>query len=260
MKKFMKLCITVIFVITLMGCTNKKQTNDTREVDSMKDSLLKENEVKEITNTKEPSKEGVDEKSSNETESSTISAKTNNQENKIDNQQEDQQKSLESQSSDLSKDQMNRVDDSNTNNDTDTEDTDSEEESLLTDEEYLPITEDDYLSFYQTADASDVIGKYKFDKFSDIMTSDITGTWYEPELGEAIRICEDGAYVFIPYLDYYGDTKYEWELIDRSDKGLCPMLAIYCNGTDSGPLAYYIEGVSDDYFWCNIQDQVFYRQ
>ena len=61
-------------------------------------------------------------------------------------------------------------------------------------------------------------------------------------------------------LDEYGDIPYEWELIDRSDRKLCPELAIYISGRGAGPLAYYVGGFREDYFWCNSQMQIFYRQ
>ena len=101
---------------------------------------------------------------------------------------------------------------------------------------------------------------FQFYDFAEVMNQDFIGTWYNPELGEAIRLTEEWAYVYIPYLDEYGDTPYEWELIDRSDRHLCPELAIYISGKDAGPLAYYVAGFRDDYFWCNSQMQLFYRQ
>ncbi len=122
------------------------------------------------------------------------------------------------------------------------------------------ILPEEYASFKITADATDAEGFDTFDDFSDVMNEDFLGTWYDPELGEAIRLTENNAYVYIPYLDEYGDTPYEWELIDRSDRNLCPELAIYISGRDAGPLAYYVAGFRDDYFWCNSQMQLFYRQ
>ena len=119
------------------------------------------------------------------------------------------------------------------------------------------ISEEEYETFTKTADAVDAGG---FDDFNETMNQDFTGTWYDPEMGEAIRLTSQGAYVYIPYLDLYGDELYEWELIDRSAKGLCPELAIYFNGRDVGPLAYYVAGIRDNYFWCNAQSQIFYRQ
>lgn len=119
------------------------------------------------------------------------------------------------------------------------------------------ITAQEYETFTQTADAVDASG---FDDFIQTMNQDFTGTWYDPEMKEAFRLTSQGAYVYIPYLDLYGDELYEWELIDRSAKGLCPELAIYINGRDSGPLAYYVAGYRDGYFWCNLQNQIFYKQ
>ncbi len=122
------------------------------------------------------------------------------------------------------------------------------------------ILPEEYDSFEATVDAQDAEGFNKFDDFNDTMNQDFIGTWYDPELGEAIRLTEEWAYVYIPYLDEYGDTPYEWELIDRSDRNLCPELAIYYLGTDNSPLVYYVAGFREDYFWCNSQMQIFYRQ
>lgn len=134
-----------------------------------------------------------------------------------------------------------------------------EEEQIVAIENEITnqITAQEYETFTQTADAVDVGG---FDDFSQTMNQDFTGTWYDPEMKEAFRLTSQGAYVYIPYLDLYGDELYEWELIDRSAKGLCPELAIYINGRDSGPLAYYVAGYRDGYFWCNLQNQIFYKQ
>jgi hypothetical protein len=91
------------------------------------------------------------------------------------------------------------------------------------------------------------------------MHSDFAGTWYDPELGEAIRLTETEAFVYIPYLDLYGDTGYPWRLVDRSEEGKCPKLSIDCfdNGAS---LAYYVAGNTGEYFWCVSQGQLFYRQ
>ena len=133
-----------------------------------------------------------------------------------------------------------------------------EEEEPLTSSE--AISSEEYENFKATAEAKDAEGFSAFDDFSDTLGKDFTGTWYDPESGEAIRLTDQGAYVYITFLQLYGDTPYEWEVIDRSDRGLCPELAIYISGRDAGPLAYYIAGVRDDYFWCNSQAQIFYRQ
>lgn len=134
-----------------------------------------------------------------------------------------------------------------------------EEEQIVAIENEITnqITAQEYETFTQTADAVDASG---FDDFNQTMNQDFTGTWYDPEMKEAFRLTSQGAYVYIPYFDLYGDELYEWELIDRSAKGLCPELAIYINGRDSGPLAYYVAGYRDGYFWCNAQSQIFYKQ
>lgn len=121
-----------------------------------------------------------------------------------------------------------------------------------------PITEEQYRAFKKT---EEVQRQNVFDDFQETMHKNFLGTWYETETGEALRLTEEGAYVYIPYLDKYGDELYEWELIDRSEKGLCPELIIYYNGKENGGgLAYYIAGCADTYFWCNAQDYVFFRQ
>lgn len=135
-----------------------------------------------------------------------------------------------------------------------------EKEALLSNLSGDNISPQEYESFSITADAKDAKGYDKFDDFDEVMNQDFIGTWYDPELGEAIRLTDEWAYVYIPYLNEYGDTPYEWELIDRSDKNLCPELAIYILGKDAGHLAYYVAGFRDDYFWCNSQMQLFYRQ
>ncbi len=136
----------------------------------------------------------------------------------------------------------------------------TQKEALLTNLSGDNISLQEYELFSITADAKDAKGYDKFDDFDEVMNQDFIGTWYDPELGEAIRLTDEWAYVYIPYLDEYGDTPYEWELIDRSDRHLCPELAIYILGKDAGPLAYYVAGCRDDYFWCNSQMQLFYRQ
>lgn len=120
-----------------------------------------------------------------------------------------------------------------------------------------PITEEEYNSFSKTCEATDASG---FDDFEETLNQDYTGTWYDPVMGEAIRLCEEGAYVYIPYLNEYGDTLYEWEVIDRAKRGLCPELAIYFNGRGAGPLAYYVAGYREGYFYGNSQGFIFYKQ
>ena len=120
-----------------------------------------------------------------------------------------------------------------------------------------PITEEEYNSFSKTCEATDASG---FDDFEETLNQDYTGTWYDPVMGEAIRLCEEGAYVYIPYLNEYGDTLYEWEVIDRAKRGLCPELAIYISGRGAGPLAYYVAGYREGYFYGNSQGFIFYKQ
>lgn len=119
------------------------------------------------------------------------------------------------------------------------------------------ITKEEFESFSATCEVTDNNG---FDDFDFLLSQDYLGTWFDPEMGEAFKLTPAGAYVYIPYLDMYGDELYEWEIIDRSDRGLCPELAIYNNGPDCGPLAYYIAGYRDGYFFGNIQGFIFYKQ
>lgn len=121
----------------------------------------------------------------------------------------------------------------------------------------MAITEEEYNTFSKTCEAADASG---FDDFEETLNQDYLGTWYDPEMGDAIRLYEDGAYVYIPYLNEYGDVFYEWEVMDRSARGLCPELAIYINGRDAGPLAYYVAGYRDGYFYGSVQSFVFYKQ
>lgn len=135
----------------------------------------------------------------------------------------------------------------------------ADEESESTDAPVVPmaITEEEYSTFSKTCEVADAAG---FDDFEETLSQDYLGTWYDPEMGDAIRLYEDGAYVYIPYLNEYGDVFYEWEIMDRSARGLCPELAIYINGRDAGPLAYYVAGYRDGYFYGSVQSFVFYKQ
>lgn len=138
-----------------------------------------------------------------------------------------------------------------------TEEAPSEEASAGQDIDANRITAEEY-SHFQGEGTVEEFGT--FDDFAQTLAYDFTGTWYDPELGEAFRITEDGAYVYIPYLDLYGEECYEWELIDRSADGLCPEIAIYYHGRYTGALVYYVAGARETYFWCNVQSQIFYRQ
>lgn len=118
------------------------------------------------------------------------------------------------------------------------------------------------------ADASAVENKYVLGDWSKITKEALQGTWYShpKDMGEdtkydvVLQFDGDDAIVFYPSVDFYGDARYEWDVVDRSDRGLCPELAVYWRGTKEGELAWYILGISDnrDYFWCN--GEVFYRQ
>jgi hypothetical protein len=120
------------------------------------------------------------------------------------------------------------------------------------------ITQEEYESFGVTVQGAEKKAR-GFRDFSETMNSDFVGTWYDPELGEAIRLTETEAFVYIPYLELYGDTGYPWRLVDRSEEGKCPKLSIDCfeNGAS---LAYYVAGNTGEYFWCVSQGQLFYRQ
>ena len=121
-----------------------------------------------------------------------------------------------------------------------------------------PIPKEEYDTFKKTC--NDTINTNKMQDITALMTKDYTGTWYDPENGDAIRLSSEGAYVYIPYLDYYGDTLYQWELVDRSAQGACPMLQIYLWGPDTPGLAYYVAGYNEKYFYGKLQGYIFYKQ
>lgn len=118
------------------------------------------------------------------------------------------------------------------------------------------------------ADASAVENDYVTGDWSKITKEALQGTWYHhpesegenPQYDVALKFDGDNAAVYYPSVDFYAEEYYEWDVIDRSDRGLCPELAIYFRGTKDAPLAWYILGISDDgaYFWCN--GEVFYKQ
>lgn len=96
--------------------------------------------------------------------------------------------------------------------------------------------------------------------YEEITPENLYGIWYDASFKEALQITEEGCLVYIPYLNYHGSTWYQWEIEDRSSKGLCPALKIYTMGPDKGALTYYINGVTDEVFWSNTQSQIFYKQ
>lgn len=120
-----------------------------------------------------------------------------------------------------------------------------------------PLTESDYNETHKTWQ---VEGTDKIGDTNQIMNYDYLGDWYCPEWDELIRITEGGAYTYIPGLEMYGDECYSWEIVDRSDRGLCPALYIYYAGVDVSPMAYYVGGVGENYFYCVSQGIVFYKQ
>lgn len=130
--------------------------------------------------------------------------------------------------------------------------------------EYARIDEMD-ISFWDnytpTADVSAIRSFTVWGDTEQIIRENLYGTWYDPDMGEAIMLSEDGARVYIPYLNQYGTNVYNWEIEYRQDKGLCPAVYIYSNGEENGLLAYYIGGVNTEegYFWCNGQQQIFYK-
>jgi hypothetical protein len=121
-----------------------------------------------------------------------------------------------------------------------------------------PITNEEFLSFKQTCEGPK--DTTKFMNFADLMKRDYYGTWYSPEEKCAMRLTPDGAYLYYPLLDFYGDTLYCWDITDRSDSGLCPMLVIHEHGPEYPGITYYVAGATDDYFYGNSQGYVFYRQ
>lgn len=118
------------------------------------------------------------------------------------------------------------------------------------------------------ADASAVENEYVLGDWSQITKEALQGIWYyhPSNMGEdtsydvILQLDGEDAIVYYPSVDFYGDVRYEWDIIDRSERGLCPELAIYWNGRDWGELAWYILGISEnqEYFWCN--GEVFYKQ
>ncbi|MCM1123261.1 MAG: hypothetical protein NC416_11825 [Eubacterium sp.] len=123
-------------------------------------------------------------------------------------------------------------------------------------------------NLHTDADASAVENDYVLGDWSKITKEALQGTWYHhpkdagdnKEYDVILRLDGDDAIVYYPSVTFYGETRYEWDVVDRSDRGLCPELAIYWRGTHDGELAWYILGISDarDYFWCN--GEVFYKQ
>lgn len=118
------------------------------------------------------------------------------------------------------------------------------------------------------ADTSAVENTYVLGDWGKITKEALQGVWYyhpkdvgdSEEYDVVLQFEGDKAVVYYPAVEFYGDTYYEWDVVDRSSRGLCPELAIYWRGTKEGELAWYILGISEerDYFWCN--GEVFYKQ
>ena len=124
-----------------------------------------------------------------------------------------------------------------------------------------PITAEEFDGFLIPEKLSEQRIFDKQDEEAHIISGDYIGTWCDEYKQESFRLTKDGAYVYIPFLDLYGDTLCEWELVtEDSAVGYMPALKIYYAGRDVGPLVYYINGYDDDYFWCTDQAEVFYRQ
>lgn len=130
------------------------------------------------------------------------------------------------------------------------------------------IEESVFENLRMDADASAVENTYVLGDWSRITKEALQGIWYyhPKDVGESkeydvvLQFDGDRAVVYYPAVGFYGDAYYEWDIVDRSDRRLCPELAIYWRGTKEGELAWYILGLSEenDYFWCN--GEVFYRQ
>ena len=132
-----------------------------------------------------------------------------------------------------------------------------EERQLASD----PITAEQFKNFKISEKLSEQGIFNEQDDVDTILAGNYLGTWYDETGQEAFRLTEDAAYVYIPYLDKYGDEPYKWEIVtDHSDVHEGVELDIYFSGPDIAPLVYYIDGYRGDYFWSILQADVFYRQ
>ena len=136
--------------------------------------------------------------------------------------------------------------------------TEAEEERQLASD---PITAEQFKNFKIPEKLSEQGIFNEQDDVDTILAGNYLGTWYDETGQEAFRLTEDAAYVYIPYLDKYGDEPYKWEIVtDHSDVHEGVELDIYFSGPDIAPLVYYIDGYRGDYFWSILQADVFYRQ
>lgn len=124
-----------------------------------------------------------------------------------------------------------------------------------------PITAEQFKNFKIPEKLSEQGIFNERDDEDSILAGNYLGTWYDETGQESFRLTEDAAYVYIPYLDKYGDEPYKWEIVtDHSDVHDGVELDIYFSGPDIAPLVYYIDGYRGDYFWSILQADVFYRQ
>ena len=147
----------------------------------------------------------------------------------------------------------------------DTEQPDENEDSTEAEEERQlasdPITAEQFKNFKIPEKLSEQGIFNEQDDVDTILAGNYLGTWYDETGQESFRLTEDAAYVYIPYLDKYGDEPYKWEIVtDHSDVHEGVELDIYFSGPDIAPLVYYIDGYRGDYFWSILQADVFYRQ
>lgn len=124
-----------------------------------------------------------------------------------------------------------------------------------------PITAEQFKNFKIPEKLSEQGIFNEQDDVDTILAGNYLGTWYDETGQESFRLTEDAAYVYIPYLDKYGDEPYKWEIVtDHSDVHEGVELDIYFSGPDIAPLVYYIDGYRGDCFWSILQADVFYRQ
>ncbi|MDO4294225.1 MAG: alpha/beta hydrolase [Eubacteriales bacterium] len=139
----------------------------------------------------------------------------------------------------------------------------SEESEEIGDGAAGPVTDEVLGAVRADADTSAVAGFDRWGDWDEISRESLCGVWYEPPVSGSevvLSLSEDKAYVYFPALELDGTQPYDWEVEDRSASGLCPALKIYVNGALGGPLAWYVAGIGDGYFWCNAQQEIFYRQ
>jgi hypothetical protein len=95
--------------------------------------------------------------------------------------------------------------------------------------------------------------------YSAITREALQGTWKDPNSGETLRFDGETCFCDLPWMGEDNDPAVgcSWTITDRSAAGCCPRLDIQIGETD---VAYYVSGVSGGCFWCNTQQQIFYKQ